>query len=592
MNKDKNVKEADRVKKLFKVAGIICLSLSIGVPTFAETSSYLDENEYNDILRDNYDEDQGIVIENNSELGYIIYKNSSGREVTKNYFREEITVEKQPYYEGEDRLGYLDELFPNFSFDPRDTTIDNIKAGDCIYIKMDKDGIVKYISAYNDYIMRYGKVNTYTFNTGDMANILLEDQAGRIYAYDVPLSTPVTKGGTAYTLSTIKPGDWVKILIAQKILGEGIVEEELQEIVIDNDTRYISNVYRGQVAAINLYKNLLNLKNMQKLINSSWSAYTNILPISLNPKNVESYLSGNPVSLDYITRNLRNASGYVYVAAENYMGKENAIKLNFQNKLQRTLPLTTVTYAVPGVIKLLTGETIYVAKDAIIVRDKRLIESQNIMVGDAMQAVITGENKLAVANITTNITTGSLEVFRGRIKKIEDREEFEVESFSQLQGNTWYFHPAPRTFAIDNLTKFYMSEGFEAGGIENFLSYGANSEVGQVYTIITIGEKAYTIIDMPYVKESLKGEVYAADAESIKVKDVYYYHTTQKKWMEYSRKNLGTDIIINPNTVIIKNGKVIPATQLEKGDKIKAMIEKNLKDTNGSASGYIIVVEG
>jgi hypothetical protein len=564
----------------------------MSISAFAVTSSYLDEEEYSDILRDNYGEDQGIVIENNPSLGYIVYKTSSGREETKNYYREEITVEKQPYYEGDDRLGYLDELFPNFNFDPRDTTIDSIKAGDSIYIKFDKDDRVTYISAYNDYIMRYGKVNSFTFNSGDMASLLLEDETGRMHAYTIPLSIPVTKGGVSYTLSAIKPGDYIKILIAQKILGEGIVEEELQEIVIDHDTRYISNVYRGQVAAINLYKNMLNLKNMQKFIKSGWSTYTNILPISLNPKKIESYLAGNPVSLDYVTRNLRNASGYVYVAAETNMGKENAIKLNFQSKMQRTLPITTVTYVSPGVVKLLSGETVYVAKDAIIVRDKRLIEAHSIMVGDAMQAVVTGENKLAIANITSDITTGSIEVFRGRIKKISDREEFEVESFSRLDGNAWYFHPTPRTFAIDYQTKFYTSEGFVAGGIEDFLDHGENSQVGEVYTIIAIGEKAYMIVDMPYARESLKGEVYQADGESIKVKDVYYYHTSQKKWLEYSRKNLGASVTITPNTVIIKNGKVIPASKLEKGDKIKAMLENNLKDANGTAEGYIIVVEG
>lgn len=580
------------MKRLYKLTGIICLSLSIGVSAFANTSPYLNAEEYSDILRDNFYEDRGIVVENNPALGYIVYKNAAGREVTKNYYREEVIVEKQPYYEGEDRLGYLDELFPSFSFDPRDTTINGIKAGDCIYIRMNKNNVVTYISAYNDYIMRYGKINSFTFNTGEMANILLEDEAGRTYYYDVPLNTPVTKGGKAYSLSVIKPGEWAKVLVAQKILGEGIIEEEIQEIVLDNDSRYISNVYRGQIAGLNMTKNILNLKNAQKIIKTGWSTYTNLMSISLNPRKMEAYLTGNPISSDYITRYLRNADGYVYVAAENFMGKENAVKLNFQSKLQRTLPATTVTYASPGVVKLLSGETVYIAKDAIIVRDKRLIESHGIMVGDVMQAVITGENKLAVANITTDLTTGSLEIFRGRIKKVKDLEEFEVESFSKLDGNAWYFHPTPRTFAIDQQTKFYTEEGFVTGGINTFLGYGEKSQIGEVYTVIAVGEKAYMIVDMPYSKESLKGEVYAVDDESVKVKDVYYYHTAQKKWLEYSRKNTGATLNVTPNTVIIKGGKVIPASKLEKGDKIKAMLEVNLKDTDGTVDGYIIVVEG
>ena len=57
----------------------------------------------------------------------------------------------------------------------------------------------------------------------------------------------------------------------------------------------------------------------------------------------------------------------------------------------------------------------YVAEDAIIVRDQRLVDASNIMVGDTLQAVVTGENKLAVGNIVSDQSTGSLEAFRGKL---------------------------------------------------------------------------------------------------------------------------------------------------------------------------------
>ena len=78
--------------------------------------------------------------------------------MTATYYPYDLQVEKQPYYESEDKIGYLDEMFPNFSYDPRDTDISNIKAGDCIYVRKNQEGVITYISAYNDYIMRYGKI--------------------------------------------------------------------------------------------------------------------------------------------------------------------------------------------------------------------------------------------------------------------------------------------------------------------------------------------------------------------------------------------------------------------------------------------------
>lgn len=578
-------------KRLKYILGGVVLSISMSITVLAEIPAYLTESEYNDMLYDNYIEERGIVVENYPELGYLVYRNSQGKKITCNYYKDEIVVEKEPYYEIEDKIGYIDEMFPNFEYDPRDSSIASIQAGDSIYIRLNKDGVATYISAYNDYLVRYGKVISFQYNTGEVASLQIQDEKGNIYVYDVNLNTPVTKGSTASALSTIKTGSWVKVLVCQKILGEGIIDETVQEIVIDNDTRYISNIYRGQVTSVDTFKKMLNLKNTQTLGKTNWGAYNSLLRIGLDTTNVSAYLIGNRVSLDYVSRNLKNADGYVYVAAENYKGKENAIKLNFQSKLQTTLEPSLVTYASANTVKLLSGETIYIAEDAIIVRDKRLVDGNSIMVGDTLQAVVTGENKLAVGNIMSEKTTGSLEVFRGRIKQIKERESFQFETFSLLQDNTWYYHPTPHTFSIDANTKFYTSEGIVEDGIEAFLDYGDQSEVRNVYTVVAIGEKAYMIIDMPYTTESVKGQVYKTADGSIQIKDVYYYHNQQKKWVQYSKKNVGATINLQSNTVILKDGKVIPARSLEEGDIISAMVETNLKDSEGNVNGYIIIVE-
>ncbi len=579
------------MKKGWYVTGSLLLALCMSTTTSASISSYLTQSEYNEILWDNYSEDRGIVVENYPELGYLTYKNGNGQLITSNYYAEEVAVEKQPYYEMEDKIGYLDELFPNFTYDPRDVEITNIQAGDCIYIRTNSEGSITYISAYNDYSMRYGKVVSFNYNTGEVANLQLQDEKGDLYSYDISLATPVTKGGKMYSLSTIKPGDWAKVLISQKILGEGIIEEEVLEIVLDNDTRVISNVYRGQLTSVDTYKKILNIKNAQALGKSSWGAYNGLVRLGIDTNTAAAYRIGNRISFDYIKRYLINADGYVYVAAENYKGKENAVKLNFQSKLQTTLEPSQVISASMSSIKLLSGETIYVDEDAIIVRDNRLVSASNIMVGDYLQSVITGENKLAVGRVVNNQATGSLQVYRGRIKKIDDRESFQVQTFSLLEDSTWYYHPTPQTFSIDIDTKFYNESGFVESGIDKFLAYGEETSVGDVYTIVAIGEKAYAVIDMPYVTNSVKGKVYAVEEGSIKIKDAYYYNPDTKKWAEYSKKNTGGTITLNAYSVVVKAGKVIPASKLDAGDTVRAMIETNFKDAKGTVKGYIVIVE-
>lgn len=590
-----------KIRKYLLIA-TLCL-LSTTQVAFA-TEPYLDEEEYIAEAEGYYSEDKGIVVENEPDLGYLVYRNADGRKITATYYSKQMRVEKQPYYEAGDRIGYIDELFPNFQFDARDTTVGNIKPGDNIYVQLDDQGAIKYISAYNDYITRYGKVQSWTMGGQGAGELVLQDDIGRLYSYTISYDTPITKVGKNYTLGQLKTGEWIKVLVSQKILGEGIIVEDALEILVDADSRVISDVYAGELVSADAYKNSINMKSAQALGKNGWGPYKNVLTLKAEPRVLKSYFLGNPVSWDYISRTLSKAGGTVYAAVEDFRGKSSAVKFNFQSKMQRTLAASQVIYTSPGVIKLLSGETLYIAEDAIVVKDKRLVDYNSIQIGDVVQPVITGEQKVAVANILPAKTTGDLQIFRGRIKKIEDRQVFEVETFSMLEDNTWYFHPTPRTFSIGTYTKFYGKEGLIPNGIEGFLSYGKDSQVGEVYTVIAVGDEARAIVSIPYTKESIKGEVYAAEGENISIKDVYYYHTSQKKWLEYSRKNIGTKLGIGPSTIIIKDGKVIRPSSLEPGDELLVMLEESIKkpsnnsnnnsDNNNAdenVSAYIVIVQ-
>lgn len=571
------------------VTGAMILSMAVPA-VWADTPPYLNAEEYQEAESSRIYEDIGIVLEHEPEIGYIVYRNRNGERVKTTYYRNEITVEKDPYYESEDRIGYIDELFPYFNFDPRDTSIESIKPGDVIYVRMNKNKVITYISAYNDYQVVYGKVHTWDPSVEE-ANLTIQDEKGALLVYSVAPNTPVSKKGAVASLNRLKAGDWVKVLVAKKTLGAGVIEEEVMEIVIDQDTRYISNIYKGDLAGIDAYKSILNIKYAQSLSKTGWGTYTNILSLKYDPKTVEAYKSGKRVSADYVARSLKNAGQTVYVAAEQYMGKERAAKLNFEEAYQNTLPVTTIIDVTPSSIRLLSGENLMVGADTLIVRDKRLIEPHNIMVGDYAQVVVSGANKAALINITTPKTTGDLQVYRGRIKKIADRESFEVETVSLLQDHLWYFHPTPRSFTIDYQTKFYTENGASENGIEDFLGYGENSRIGAVYTIVTVGDKATVITDSPYHTESIKGVVYEIGEDAVKVKDVYYYQKGTKKWTLFSNKNVGASVKLMPNSVIVKEGKVIPARLLKPGDKIIGMVDVNLKDASGEVTASIIMVQ-
>ncbi|MGL5677040.1 MAG: hypothetical protein ACRDDX_11540, partial [Cellulosilyticaceae bacterium] len=176
------------------------------------------EDQYNKEQAGLIYEDRGIVVENYPALGYMVYRNGSGQEVVAYYYSAEMVVEKAPYYEQEDKIGYIDELFPSFNFDPRDTTIEHIWPGDNIYLQMDDEGYITYISAFNDYAVRYGKVHTWVMGAEAYSTLVLEDVKGKLYHYRIPANVPISKGGRGYSLGQLKEGEWVRLLVSQKIL--------------------------------------------------------------------------------------------------------------------------------------------------------------------------------------------------------------------------------------------------------------------------------------------------------------------------------------------------------------------------------------
>ena len=599
------LKGGSALKRAIRVAVASWLILGSACTTFAIDHNYLTQEEYESLESSIVYSDKGIVVENEPGLGYLVYRDAAGTEKVAKYYSGEIKVEKQPYYDEEDRIGYIDQLFPTFNFDNRDTTIGNIKPGDNIYIQFDDEGYIQYISAYNDYIVRYGKVHTFNMGAGSMRSLVLEDSTGRLYYYSIGQDTPISKASVPYSLGKLKEGEWVRLLVNQRILGAGQIEETVEEIVVDPDSKVISGIYRGELVSVNPYQNTIGIKNNQVLQKNGWGRYESINQLRVDPKTVGTYYLGNAVSFDYIKNRIKSLDGYVYAAVESFRGKDEAVKLNFQTKKQTTLEPTTVTYASPGVVKLLTGEQIYLADDAIIVRENRLVGPASIMVGDRIQATITGENKLAAANILQGVAEGSLEVYRGRIKRIDNYQTFEVETFSLLEDGIWYYHPTPQTFSIQANTKFLTEKGIQMNGIDEFLTYGDNSKESEVYTIIAKGGEAVAISSMPYSKEAIRGEAYLSESGDIRLKDTYYYDRTKKRWALLSRKNATVNVEVSPNTVIVKEGQLVSAKAIKPGDSLMVMMEKSIQDQNKqdnntgnensvtsyTAKSYIVIVE-
>lgn len=542
---------------------------------------------------------RGVVKENNPTWGYITIIDNDNQEITKKYYKNNISVEKQQYYDAEDEIGYIDEIFPDFRYDPRDTTIDSIEPGDVVYIRIDPQNpeYISDISAKTNYVMRYGSIRSLLGKGTLGTRVSIQYENGSTGIMEVPDSVPITKDGRLVSSSQLEPGDWIKVLVNQAIIDPGYVTETVKEIVVDARGYYITNVYRGQLSSIDLTQRVLRLKNSYELTKAGWGSLTQMRSLDLSREEVEFYNNGSRVPLDYIQRYLKSYDGDVYIAMEEYFDQERVRKVSFRSQRDEVLDADTVIDA-NGADEFKTvnySESIYTDEGTIIARNGRLVDEQNIMPSDYVQVVLNGEGKAAVVQITPQPSFEGIQIYRGRIAGIEQANSFEVQSHAELLGMEWSYSPIPRTYTTDYDTVFYNEDGI--ADADSFIDYTEESQVDEVYTIFTKGSKALRVVENPYAREGIRGEIYGVDQSGIQLKDVSVYQRSSNRWREFSRKNVGAAIGLEPNTIMIKNDEIISIDELGIGDKIRVITTVDLREQyddsdDNTVPGYIILVEG
>lgn len=541
-----------------------------------------------------YEEVSGVVTDISPALGYITIIDDNGNEVTKNFFKNQVTVEKQNYYEDEDEVGYYDQVFPYFKFDPVDSSLSKIEPGDSVTMKLDDQGNVNHIYAKGNYTMYYGKIEFIAPKGayGSKVHVALEDGTRTIL--DMPKEIPTFKSNKQVGLSLLQVGDWAKILVNQAVIEPGYAIISPKEVIIDSANYLVTNIYRGQISYFNDIQNTLTIQDTTTLSKMGWINYEKGKTLTLSDE-VAYYYGEEQVSKDYVEHFL-GFNGDVYIAVEEYFGDEKVNKVTFRQGIDHVIESDTVVYS-DGVGKfLMDGYKKFITTDpgTIIVRNGRLVDAQNIMVPDYAQVVLNGTDT-AVVDISKAPITDNVKIYRGRIKSIKEGVAFTVKSHAELKDMTWTFSPVNSSYTIDYRTKYIDDKGVQ--DMSTFIDYTQESKVDDVYSIFVVGNHAEYIVGQPYVKDGLRGEIYSIKGDTISLRDTYYYDKHNGSWKDFSSKNQGSEVTVDELSVIIRNGEFIDVNELEPGDKLRVLTDTELMSQfvnqgKRDVKGFIILVEG
>ncbi|MDR2899750.1 MAG: S-layer homology domain-containing protein, partial [Clostridiales bacterium] len=380
-------------------------------------------------------ETRGIVVENNPDFGYITFVDNTGQMVTKNYYADSITVEKQKYYDADDEIGYIDEVFPNFEYDAKDTYIEDIEAGDIIFVRYNPEdlSIIDNISASTNYVAKYGKISQITRGEG-ISRYLVEYENNQTSWFDVADNIFVSRVGRPVAHGDVKVGDWAKFLVNQAIIQPGYMVESIKEINIEGEEHFVSNIVKGQLAGIEPIQRQLIVQNAQVLNKTGWSDYKNLQQINIASNDIEYYYNGERISLDYAERYLKRADGEVYIAMENAASGERARMITFRMGRDELLNADTIiTSDGSGTFSMLSNAgDITTDTGTIVRRNGRLVSNNNILPSDYSVVSLNGGNTAAVVDISDAPGIENVYIARGRILSVDQGENFKVQSMSVL----------------------------------------------------------------------------------------------------------------------------------------------------------------
>ncbi|AGC68195.1 S-layer domain protein [Thermoclostridium stercorarium subsp. stercorarium DSM 8532] len=513
----------------------------------------------------------GILEENNTGLGYITlyFPDGSG---TSPGLRNALSYYRTYSYLRADEV----EVYKNG--EPAD--IEDLKPGDSVFVKVNGEGTVVKISATDNFYPVYGRVRT----KGNWL-LQLETTSGDVVQYRIPSNTPIFIDKKKAQWSDIKEGDEVRILIQtsgnQTIIGEIVAKKKETEI---------DAVYRAKFYSYDKLSNSILVHNIQQFKDGIWEmpGY-GFSKLNIN----ENYVPGIPKGMNGST---------VYIATgKNITGKESVVCLAFaDDELKAEISGDTIVDVDPGRGRLsLLNKSSYINYDnsSIIVKNGKLLSPNQIKIMDDAYFVTgvqsDGTVRANVIWVKEQLLDTGVTLLRGRIAQIDLLSSMTLESFSEFREPDWEYNNVRKTLTIDPmLTRVFDDDGridltlFDDAGEKSYKKRTVYvlAQEGKALLVSTapFGDVVYKgrIYDLPGLKKDAFNHV-VTPATSLVIRDGIRYNDSQAKWEEVSEVQFS----FLPNTVFMKNGKIIDASQLETGDRITV-----IKSETGE-NAFVVIVD-
>ena len=550
-------------------------------------------------------ETRGIVIDNNPLFGSLTIIDQNRIQRTFNYNPGQLRAQRRVFFDMRDVIGGVHEMFPTQNH--RYVDISEIQPGDIVsFATADDDPFrIISISASENTTTRYGRIREVR-DQGGFFDMLMEFDNNQTAWFTFVDNVLVLDRGRPVHPNNIQVGDWARLVVNQAVIAPGVMLESVREIAIDGGGHHISSVVIGYLSGFNHSQNQITLQHARTLTPAGWSEHRQLANFNIGGANVRYYLNGSPITLAHMNRYLQRTDATVYMALENNFAGERVVMVSVRTGRDELLRGDVVLasnnnefhmFEIPGAIRT--------DPSTIVTRNGRLVDHSHIFGADWARVSLNGGNLAAIVDIGPPPVTSGVQIVRGRIAQIFPFQSFRVETMSLFDGFRWHFTPIPREFTIDHNTLFF-DEGGWVSSIDEFIGWGENSRINDVFNIVVEGGRATRVIAAPFTQPipsipggsghlTIRGTIYNINGNTVHLREVSVYNASNAQWSRISNVNATAVVTVQGNAIVVDRNEIIPADRLQVGQQILVLndIDRTEHDIEPGMTldAYMVFVE-
>lgn len=404
---------------------------------------------------------------------------------------------------------------------------------------------------------------------GDYISVKLD--SGATEDFYVTPNTEFFKGTENVDFSYMYEGDRVKMKFSEAATNA------LSEVEIIQDGVIIENLYRATLNNINTISNRMTVKGPESFANWEFGATNSKLLKTFKFNNSTSIYYGNKLIKKSDMRNYRNSE--IYFVTTKINNEEIVKKIVILQNYERTFydeisvintKLNTLTLASKGAYFYHNG--------SILIRNGRLVDATSLSTSGSAFVLTDGKassNYTHVVNVTNDSflspNLASHELYYGKLSSF-DNGKYTVNTTDMyaLKNNYWT-KATKSSLSFSNNTNFYYHKGTVTLQAQNL--YSVSGRYGYFYV------KDGHIIAALFLDsgETVKNLIYTGRLSKIDTSNSSLDLNDATQWKNGAWITLpNIQSLKVGQTIIIKNGQLISASQLKKNDRIVIIADTNL----------------